>query len=64
MLQWVIEHPTAPAANLIAVTGPGQDYVIPNVPDGGQTIVLLGVALAGLVMVRSRFGGTRASSAR
>jgi len=62
MLAWVIAHPTAPAANLIAVTGPGQDYVIPcTVPDGGQTALLLGAGLAGLVLVRSKFAKTRAS---
>jgi hypothetical protein len=46
-----------PVADLIGLTGPGQDYVIdapgtpntgPLIPDGGATAALLGVALAGL----------------
>jgi hypothetical protein len=54
MLAWVIDHPQAPAANLIAVTGRGQDYVIPNVPDAGETIVLLGMGLAGIALMRKQ----------
>lgn len=42
MLDWVNNHPNAPTADLIALTGPGQDYVIQNVPDGGETLLLLG----------------------
>ena len=37
-----------PKANLIALTGPGQDYVIATVPDGGATAALLGLGLAWL----------------
>lgn len=62
MLEWVNTNPNAQAANLIAVTGRGQDYVIPcgNVPDGGQTAILLGAGLAALAIMRSRFVGARA----
>ncbi|HEX4262943.1 MAG TPA: VPDSG-CTERM sorting domain-containing protein [Verrucomicrobiae bacterium] len=55
MLAWVNSNPTAIAANLIAVTGPGQDYVIPNVPDGGTTVLLLGMGLASVFIMRSKF---------
>lgn len=57
MLAWVNQHPDATAANLIAVTGPGQDYVIPgfNCPDSGMTVLLLGFALAGLIAARNSF---------
>ena len=58
---WSLNQNTAPAADLIAVTGPGQDYVIPNslrpqsVPDGGTTVMLLGGTLCGLLAVRRKF---------
>ena len=52
MIAWVNANPSAPAANLIAVTGPGQDYVIPSVPDGATTISLLGLTL--LLLAASR----------
>jgi hypothetical protein len=62
MLTWVNNNPTATAADLIAVTGPGQDYVIPNfptpptaVPDGGTTALLLGMGLVSLFVVRSKY---------
>lgn len=63
MLNWVNNNSGATAADLIGVTGPGQDYVIPaissnsrnSVPDGGQTALLLGFGLLGLVAARSRF---------
>jgi hypothetical protein len=63
MLNWVNNNSSATAADLIGLTGPGQDYVIPNfssqsrtsVPDGGQTALLLGFGLLGLVAARSRF---------
>ncbi len=45
LISWVNAHPNAPAANLIAVTGPGQDYVIPCVPDSATTVGLLGLTL-------------------
>jgi hypothetical protein len=62
MLDWVSANPDALGANLIAVTGPGQDYVIPNtsnppppnVPDGGETALLLSASLAALAIMRSR----------
>jgi len=56
MLAWVNANPDAQAADLLAVTGPGQDYTIPrnSVPDGGATIVLLASGLLGLAALRSR----------
>jgi len=55
---------TGPVDDLIALTGPGQDYVIavpppppaPGVPDSGTTLSLLGVALTGLYGFRRKFG--------
>jgi hypothetical protein len=41
-----------PAANLIALTGPGQDYVVASVPDGGRTFMLLALTLSALVLAR------------
>ncbi len=38
-------------ANLIALSGPGQDYVT-TVPDGGSTLIFLALAAAGLVCVQ------------
>lgn len=57
MLGWVDSHPDAIGADLLAVTGPGQDYTIPrnSVPDGGATAVLLASGLLGLAALRSRF---------
>ncbi len=54
MLAWVIDHPQAPAASLIAVTGRGQDYVSPSVPDAGETAVLLGMGLGGIALMRKK----------
>jgi VPDSG-CTERM motif len=61
MLSWWSQNQgTALAADLIAVTGPGQDYLIPDakppqsVPDGGATVLLLGGTLGGLAMLRRR----------
>jgi len=53
MIAWVNANSGAPAANLVAVTGPGQDYVI-STPDGGLTAILLGFGLLGLSLVRRR----------
>jgi VPDSG-CTERM motif len=44
-----------PSANLVALTGPGQDFVIDppgqaSVPDNGTTITLFGLALAALAL--------------
>jgi len=54
MNTFLANNPNAPTADLIAVTGAGQDYVIPNVPEGGSTIALLGLALAGMVWLRRK----------
>jgi hypothetical protein len=54
MAAFLANNPNAPTADLIAVTGAGQDYVIP-VPDGGTTLCLLGLALVGLGAVRRKF---------
>ncbi len=45
-------NPNAPAADLVALTGPGQDYVVQRVPDGGTTVFLLGLAFLALALVR------------
>ena len=37
-------------ASLLAVTGPGQDYVIANVPERGATAAFLGLGLVGLLL--------------
>jgi hypothetical protein len=42
-----------PAANLMGVTGPGQDYVIDPVPDGGGTLHLLALALSALALAQA-----------
>ena len=59
LLGWVNSNPSAPTANLLGLTGPGQDYVIPNsgggsVPDGDTTLLLLGGALCGLITFRRK----------
>lgn len=43
-----------PPARLLALSGPGQDYLIPNVPDSGLTFALLGITSLGFVVFRSR----------
>ena len=53
MITWVDSNPDAPAANLVAVTGGGQDYVI-SAPDGGLTAVMLGIGLLSLSWFRRR----------
>jgi hypothetical protein len=55
MSAFLSQHQDAPAANLVAVTGAGQDYVIPSVPDSGATVILLGVALLGLGFAQTKF---------
>lgn len=55
MTSFLSQNPDAAAANLVAVTGSGQDYVIPSVPDSGATVVLLGVALLGLGLAQTKF---------
>ena len=54
MLAWVSANPNAEAADLIGLTGPGQDYVVQRVPDGGTSIVLLGLSFVGLVGLRRK----------
>jgi hypothetical protein len=41
-----------PAANLSALTGPGQDYVIDPVPDAARTLNLLALALGVLALAQ------------
>jgi hypothetical protein len=41
-----------PAANLMALTGPGQDYVVDPVPDAGATFIMLALTLGALVLAR------------
>jgi hypothetical protein len=63
LLLSTVEHAgyNGPHASLVALTGPGQDFVIgappdpPSVPDSGTTMTLLGLALAGLAL----FGKTK-----
>jgi hypothetical protein len=42
-----------PAANLVGLTGPGQDYVVDPVPDGGGTLLMLALTLGALIPARS-----------
>jgi hypothetical protein len=53
MENFLSANPHAAKANLIAVTGRGQDYVI-QVPDGGTTVALLGMGLIGLIAFRKK----------
>ena len=41
-----------PAANLVALTGPGQDYVVDPAPDGGGTFIMLALTLGALALAR------------
>ena len=43
-----------PKADLIALTGDGQDYVIARVPEGGATLILLGLGLCAIGLFRLR----------
>jgi hypothetical protein len=61
MLTWVNSNPNAQAANLIAVTGRGQDYLIPSCPDAGETALMLGCGLVAMLIVRSKFLGAQAA---
>ena len=56
MSTFLSNNPNAPAADLIALTGRGQDYVVPNtsVPESGATVAMLGAALLGLAVVYRR----------
>lgn len=40
-----------PVADLVGLTGPGQDYVVQRVPDGGPTLAMAGVAFLGLFVL-------------
>jgi hypothetical protein len=51
-LTWLAANPTAGTADLVGLTGPGQDYVIPSVPDSGTTALLLGLGLCALIAAR------------
>ena len=42
-----------PIDNLTALSGPGQDYVVDSVPDGGQTLVMLALITGALVVARN-----------
>jgi hypothetical protein len=56
MEAFLASNPSAAAANLVAVTGPGQDYVIlAPAPDSAATAALIGGAFLGLVGMRRRF---------
>ncbi|HEY4247861.1 MAG TPA: hypothetical protein VGM64_13490 [Lacunisphaera sp.] len=55
MSTFLSQNPGAASANLVAVTGAGQDYVIPSVPDSGATVILLGVALLGVGLAQTKF---------
>lgn len=48
---------TGPQPSLIGLTGPGQDYIVAvsKVPDGGFTVLLLGISLIGIAAFQIRF---------
>jgi hypothetical protein len=54
MIAWVNANPGAEAADLIGLTGAGQDYVVQRIPDGGSSVVLLGLSFVGLVGLRRK----------
>lgn len=39
---------TGPVANLVGLTGPGQDYVVQSVPEAGATALLLAIGMLGM----------------
>jgi hypothetical protein len=45
---------SGPIADLVGLSGPGQDYVVGSVPDGGSTATLLGLVFCGLFAVAKR----------
>lgn len=53
-ISWVDANPTAAAADLVGLTGPGQDYAVQKVPDGGMTVALLGLSFLGLIGLRRK----------
>jgi hypothetical protein len=54
MLAWLSANPNAAAADLIGLTGAGQDYVVQKVPDGGASVALLGLSFVGLLGLRRK----------
>jgi hypothetical protein len=44
---------SGPRAHLIGLTGPGQDYVVAVVPEGGTTWAMLGLAFMSVFLARS-----------
>jgi len=54
MNNFLNSNPNAPAANLIAATGRGQDYVFQSVPDSGTTAFLLGFSLLGFGLLQRK----------
>jgi hypothetical protein len=48
---------SGPRAHLIGLTGPGQDYVVAAIPDGGTTLGMLGLAF--ILVSIARWWGTR-----
>jgi len=49
---------TGPQPTLIGLTGPGQDYVVqlpPRVPDGGFTMLMLGISLCAIAVINRRY---------
>src|SRR5438874_1070307 len=54
MIAWLNANPDAAAADLIGLTGAGQDYVVQRVPDGGTSVVLLGLSFVGLLGLRRK----------
>jgi hypothetical protein len=60
LLNWVNSTPDAPVADLVGLTGPGQDYVVQNVPDGGTTMILLGSVLLGIIIAQRKLSIAKA----
>jgi protein with PEP-CTERM/exosortase system signal len=54
MTTFLATNPNAAAADLVALTGSGQDYVVRNVPDSGSVLALLGLAFAGVIALRRK----------
>ena len=47
-----LETYTGDGADLVALSGPGQDYVVERVPEAGATAVLLSMGLCAMALVR------------
>lgn len=54
MNTFLSENPNAKRANLVAITGRPQDYVIEAVPDAFSSLALLSLGLGGLALLRRR----------